>query len=642
MQNHVAELTFKSIVIAILLTFIMTAANTFLGLKVGTTISASIPAAIMSMGILRFFKNHNVYEINMAQTAAATGEALASGMIFSLPALLLIHYWNVFNFWESSSIALIGGILGVLFATPLRRVLLNDKSLKFPEGTAIGNILKITQDKTLSLQHLLIGSILGAVIAFLEGGLKILSSGIHYWTKLSQTVVGTGLGFSPALIGAGFIVGPGVAISVLIGVIIGWMVLVPALAPMNAHALSELSAQALATDVWRTQVRFAGLGVLLVAGIWTLITLLKPILQGVAASYHSIQFAREHGYDKLPRHEQDIPIHWALGVVILMILPILFTLLYATDVTTWMTAHLGQLGIATFTTAYILFAGFIFASICGYLVGMVGASASPISAMGLAAILIYSMVIFAVLKFSGFDIDGNTLSLSALAIVVVGFITCIGAITNDTMQDLKAGQMINATPWKQQLVMFIGVAVAAYSTPWVMDLLYSAYGIGDRLPRPDMDINQSLAAPQAQLMAAIAQGVFMQNLSWIYIEIGAAIAVLGIIVDKMIRRYGLSLPTLGLGLGVYLPIETSTALVLGGIIAWAVSKRVPDNEHDGIMLASGLVTGAALMGVALAIPFVIFQNTDALRVMPVSLMWLSQALGLLTTAGLCYFLYRKS
>lgn len=641
MKKTIAELTFKSIFLGIIMTLLLASANAYLGLKVGMTVSASIPAAVIAMGILRLFKSHNVFEINMIQTSAATGQTLASGMIFSIPALLMIHYWDVFNYWQTSSIALLGGFLGVLFAVPLRRVLLEDKNLAFPEGTAIGNILKISQDTTLSLKHLLVGGGLGAGISLLEGGLKVFSSGIQYWTKVSNTIMGAGLGFSPALIGAGFIVGPRVAMSMLSGVIICWVILVPILYGITPHIMMEIPPETLAISVWKTQARFVGLGVLLVAGIWTLITLLKPITKGMATSMSSLAFIREHGYKNLPRQEQDFPIHWVFMTIIALILPIILTLLFSANITSWLPSHMGQLGIIVFTCAYIIFAGFIFACICGYLVGMVGSSASPISAIGLAGILIYSLALFIALKFFDFNIDGNTLALSALALIVVSFITCIGAITNDTMQDLKAGQMINATPWKQQFVMLIGVVVTAYSIPWVMDLLYNAYGLGDLMPRDGMDISQALAAPQAQLMAAISQGVFMQNMSWQYIQIGAGIAVAGIIIDRIIRRYGLSLPTLGIGMGIYLPLESSSALILGGIVAWAASRHKTTDEHRGIMFASGLVAGAALMGVALAIPFVIFQDTNALSIMPENLGWLAEALGLGTTLALCYYLIKK-
>lgn len=641
MANHVPELTLKSLVLSVVLSLFMVAASTYLGLKVGISISASIPAAVIAMGILRCFKTHNVFEINMVQTASATGQTLAAGVIFTLPALLLIHYWDVFNYWQSFFIAVVGGFLGVLFAVPLRRVLLNDPNLSFPEGTAIGNVLKIAQDGTVSLKQLIIGGVLGSSIAFIEGGLRIFSSGLQHWTKFSNTVMGFGLGYSPALIGAGYIVGPRVAMSMLSGVILGWLILLPILAPMNPKLYADLSAQNFVYDVWKTQIRFVGLGVLLIAGLWTLITLVKPIISGMATSLHSLAFVKEHGYAQLPKHEQDFPIHWVFAGVIALALPIILILLFSTELTSWMPHGLGAMSTVIFTTIYILFAGFIFACICGYLVGMVGSSASPVSAMGLAAILVYSFTLFIALKFFDFNIDAHTLSLSAMALVVVAFITCISAITNDTMQDLKAGQIINATPWKQQLVMLIGVLVAALTLPLILDLLYNAYGIGDRLPRPEMDLDQTLAAPQAQLMAAIANGVFTQNVSWHYIHLGAGIAVAGIIIDRLIRRYGLSLPTLGIGMGIYLPIESSTALVLGGLVAWFAARRPGYDENSSIMVASGLVAGAALVGVLLAIPFVIFQDTEALRLMPVSLDWLAQILGLATTVGVSYILVKN-
>lgn len=649
-SENVKELTFKSIILSVLVTLVLCAANAYLGLKVGITVSASIPAAIIALGVLRCFRNHNVYEINMVQTAASTGETLAAGMIFTLPAMLLIHYWQAFNYLESFFIAVTGGFLGILFAVPLRRVLLKDPLLHFPEGTAIGNVLKITQDKNHSLEHLVVGGMSGAVIAFLQGGLKILGEGWQYWTKTKTAIVGVGLGFSPALIGAGFIIGPRVAFSILSGVVVGWLFLIPIFSSTLGLVDLPVPAYKLSLDVWKNQVRYVGLGVLLVAGIWTLISMIKPIYDGIIASLRSIAYVRQHGYEQLPKEEQDIPIHWVFIGVLALAIPLIFILMAGAKLSDWPLSQIQIWGLVVITTVYILFAGFVFASICGYLVGLVGSSSSPVSAMGLAAILFFCLGLFVLALLYAMDIKANTLSLSALAIIVVAIITCICSIANDTMQDLKAGHMIGATPWKQQCVMFIGVLTAAAVLPWVMEVLYNAYGIGDMLPRADMNPSESLAAPQAQLMAAIAKGVFEQSIPWFYIQVGVFIAGVSIIINQYLKQFGFALPTLGIGMGIYLPIESSTSIIIGGAIALLAQRalhgkdsvRRATGERQGIMVASGLVAGAALVGILLAIPFMIFESTDALRIMPKDWALIAKGLSLLVTIGLGVYLYRVS
>src|SRR3990167_1889782 len=371
-EESLPEITVKGFILAIILTIILCSSNAYLGLKMGTTISASIPAAIIAMGVLRLFKHSNVLENNIVQTAASVGEALVSGVAYVMPALLIIHFWDYFNFWGTLVISLLGGILGMLFSIPVRRVMLNNPTLRFPEGTAIGEVLKASADSDAELKPLVLGGIAGGMIGLFQTGFGIISDSLNCWFTKGKIVFGFSLGFSPALLAAGYIIGINVAISILVGVILGWVCGVPILSliygisdPSNAIASADL--------LWKLHSRYIGVGTMLIGGVWTILTLLKPIYQGILASFESLSIARQHkGSNPIPRTERDMPIN-LVGVLVALVGIFLFlTLYYIIDAK--------QLGISTSThlamcavaVVFVLISGLLFSSIAGYFAGLVG------------------------------------------------------------------------------------------------------------------------------------------------------------------------------------------------------------------------------------------------------------------------------
>jgi putative OPT family oligopeptide transporter len=649
------EITLRAVLLAILLAVVLAAANAYLGLKVGLTISASIPAAILSMGILRFFKNSSILENNIVQTGASAGEALVGGTAFILPALIILHYWQHFDYWQTVIIALTGGILGVLFSIPLRRVLLADKTLRFPEGTAIGQILKLSGDAKGNLKELLQGSALGAFISLFQGGFQIIADNTPVWFKANKFIYGFTFGFEPALLAAGYIVGVGVAISTLLGVVIGWVIGIPIfsyLHPLAAHT----NANSLAVSLWQSDIRPIGVGTMLVGGLWTMVLLIKPIIKGVHSSFVSLKKVKESGYSSLPKHERDIPIHYTLAFLAILLIPlssILFNFIHHPALGLGLNLQLITLFIGVL---FILITSFFFSSLCGYFAGLIGSSNSPISGVSLSVLLLASLVLLGLFHWAP-AVTQNTkhlLEAEGLAIIIGTLVSSACAVTNDTIQDLKAGQIVGATPWKQQVTLILGVIVSALILAPVLELLFNAYGIGGvSPPGRHMDPSQMLSAPQATLMANLVAGAFNHNLPWGLISIGFVVAIVCIFVDKFLQPRGMRLPVLAVGLGIYLPLETSAALILGGLASYLVErglrKQHPHQTEEsadnparqrGLTLACGIVAGACLMGVVLAIPFTLAQSTNVLRLMPAHLTLVASLFGALSTIAVLSWIYR--
>jgi putative OPT family oligopeptide transporter len=652
-QEKMPEITLKALCIGTILTIVLAAANAYLGLKVGQTISASIPAAIISMSVLRFFRHSNVLENTMVQTMASVGEALISGITFIIPALVILHAWDKFYYWQTVAIALLGGILGVLFTIPLRRALLTDRSLHYPEGTAISNVFKASTSKDKNdIRQLTIGGTIGGVISLFQTGFQILSDHLYFWVKTSTTVFGFGVGLSPALIAAGYIVGINASLSILAGIIIGWVIGIPCLTWFFGMPHFD-SATDIAMTIWRTHVRNIGVGTMLVGGIWTLVTLCKPIASSLCASFHSLRNRKSKQIAEI-RTERDIPINYVLWAILLLLIPsFLFVIGSIIPANAGISTHL-RLILGILSVLYLLIGGFIFCSIAAYFAGLIGSSNTPISGLMVSSVLILCLLLLMIFSahggISGKDLIGVLLSIGCTIILGGGV-----AIANDTMQDLKVGQVVGATPWKQQVMLILGVVVTAFVMPPILNLLYNAYGIGGVFPHPGMDKAQMLAAPQAGLMATIAQGVFAQNLEWLTIGIGAVIAIFCIIIDEIMKRYGARLPVLAIGIGIYLPLEASVPVVVGGLLAYFVQlklnkryrtrqlqneAKIATHRHRGLLLACGIVAGASVMGVILAIPFTLTQSSNALKIMPEQLRSLTGILGLLVTFFLCAWIYK--
>jgi len=618
MSGTQPQLTFKAIVLGIVLAMLLAGANAYLGLFAGMTVSASIPAAVISMGLLKLFKESNILENNIAQTAASAGESLAAGVIFTLPALILLGYWDVFDYWWVSLIAGIGGLLGVLFTVPLRRALIVEDPLPYPEGTATAEVLKVGEQPSTGLKVLALGGVVGMLIKFCEAGLKLWpSAAAGGWWLGKSTPLYLGTNLSPALVGVGYIVGLNVAALILIGGAMSWYVAIPVYSswfaasdPAIAPLLTEgADAVSVSFAIWTGKIRYLGVGAMLVGGLWALVSVRQSIVSGVRSAMRSGS-----------NDQADTPMPLVLGGCAVLMIPLL--LLYQTIV--------GSFGIAIAMTAVMAVAGFLFSAVAAYMAGIVGSSHNPISGITIATILLASLLL---LWLNGGDSGGGATG----AIVIGAVVCCAAAIAGDNMQDLKAGHLLGATPWRQQLMQCLGVVSSVLVMAPVLNLLLNAYGIGARTPeQPD-----ALLAPQAVLMASVADGVFTGNLPWGMVACGALIGVAIIIVDEVLKARGSAVraPVLAVAIGIYLPLELAVPIALGGLIAWLLKRRGPTG-NSGLLLAAGLITGEALLGILLAIP-IVYSGKTSLFAVPEALRPGALA-GLAVLAGVVALLYRTA
>lgn len=586
------ETTFKAFILGAVLSMVLASANAYLGLFAGLTVSASIPAAVLSMAILKLFKKHNILENNIVQTSASAGESLAAGVIFTFPALVLMGYWESFNYWETVLIALCGGILGVLFTIPLRSALIVKQKLKFPEGVATAEVLKTGESGKGAVKFLVIGGIVGALVKMGEAGLKIWKSVAETATLTSQNIYGyIGMNLSPALIAVGYIVGVRVAILVFAGGVISWWIGIPLYIYFQGPPVDSVSD--LGGIVWSKQIRYLGVGAMVVGGIWALISLRDSI--GFAVKGGIMAIRSKESANKPIRTEEDTPMKYVIMAIGIMIVPVF--IIYFREIQ--------NIEISVFMSLLMVIAGFLFSAVAGYMAGLVGSSNNPISGVTIATILSSALILLALLG-SGAEKG------PAAAILIGAVVCCAAAIAGDNMQDLKAGNILGATPKKQQIMQMVGVISAALVLPLVLDLLNTAYGFGPKTPEnPD-----SLAAPQATLMESVARGVFSGNLPWNMIFIGMILGVLIIALDLWQKKRGsdFRIPVLAVAVGLYLPFELDSAIMLGGIVAWMVEKYKNNGEKGGLLFASGLITGEALIGIFLAIPVAVYGRTDVLAI----------------------------
>ncbi len=646
-EQNLPEITLKVIILSVVLAIILAISNAYLALKIGMLTSASIPAAILSMGILRFFRQSNILENNLVQTAASAGEAVAGGIVFTIPALVIIHYWTHFSYWENFFIALSGGILGVLFSIPLRKVLMTEKHLNFPEGTAIAAVLQMGEGRAIGLKHLLLGAGAGAIIELLQTGFKVVANSLQLWFMSTRTIFGFGAGFSATMIGAGYLVGFEVGFSIFVGAVIGWVIAVPVLSSVYSIAHLPGSATDLVMNVFASKIRFIGIGAMLVAGVWTLITLFKPFYQSLKSSFkvfHTSQFSDL-------RTERDMPIILVLigSLILLIVTFFLFKTIFPLE-------EIGLIGNSAFKfllvcLLVVLVIGFIFSAITSYFSGLVGVTASPGSSVVIAGLLISGLVVHAFMGF-GVHTEAVLKAGAAIAIIIGGVLTGIACIANDNIQDLKVGYIVGATPWKQQLMLLLGAVVAAAIIPLIMQLLFSVYGIADVVPRVGMPLSQTLPAPPAAVMAAITNGVFQDDLPWNLILTGGIIMVVIIFINHFLKKYYQGISVLSVAIGIYLPLATTIPLFIGALFALLVKRKIQRSENiksvseshpknqKGLLLACGLVAGSALMDVLLAIPFAIAESPDILQINIPHWHLAAEILGLIMTIGLGVWFYR--
>ncbi len=617
-SENLPEITVKAVILGIFLSVILAGANAYLGLFAGMTVSASIPAAVISMALLGLFKKSNILENNLVQTAASAGESLAAGVIFTLPALIIMGHWTEFNYWETTIIAALGGVLGVLFTVPLRKVLIVEENLKFPEGVATAEVLKTGQDGS-GIKYIAYSAIAGALFKFGETGLRVWTGTVEAATRMGSGIAYFGSNLSPALVSVGYIVGLNIAILVFLGGAINWFFAIPIYAMNHPWPVGEdgnpMAAADWAWTIWSTKTRYLGVGAMVVGGIWALINLRSPIVKGVKKSLAAYKKGSPESKEVVPRTEQDAPMKWVGIALLLSLFPIFGVYYYV----------IGSIVPSILMAVIMLVAGFLFSAVAAYMAGLVGSSNNPISGVTIATILFTSLLLFAIL-------DPSKMIIGPAAAIFVGaVVACAAAIGGDNLQDLKAGHILGATPWKQQVMQMIGVISAALVIAPMLSLIQKAYGIGAKTAEnPD-----SLAAPQAGLMASVAEGVFAQNLPWGLIGIGMVIAIVVIVLDKIQEKKGSSfrLPVLAVAVGVYLPFELSVPILLGGLIAWAAQsyrnrKKVGASPEQaakidaatekantrGLLFASGLITGEALVGILMAIPIVLSGDKGILAI----------------------------
>jgi putative OPT family oligopeptide transporter len=624
------------ILLGCVLSVVLAGANAYLGMFAGMTVSASVPAAVISMGILRALRRGNILQNNAVQTAAASGEGLASGAIFTLPALVILGVWHrntaadgtltgdAFPYLETTLIAGFGGILGVLFTIPLRRALIIDQPLQFPEGVATAEVLKVGAEGGGGVGTLLLTGVIGAVVKLGATGLKLwaevvegakwLAGGAASATAKAGTPFYLGINASPALISVGYIVGFNVAAVIFAGAALDRWIAVPLFATLGdasailtekkdaaGHALSLaqvlVGANALdAAALYHKYVtRFLGVGGMMVGGLWSLFKLRKSLLGGITAGLEAYK-QRRAGGERAVRTEHDMPMNIILIAIGVSVAPLFFIF--------WHFTH--SPGISAVMAVVMVIAGFLFSAVASYMAGLVGSSNNPVSGITISTILVAALLLLAL----GLHSPAGPIA----ALLIGGVVCCAAAIGGDNLQDLKCGQLVGSTPWKQQTMQIIGVVVAALVMAPVLNVLHNAYTIG----------SEHLSAPQANLMGTVAFGVFEGGLPWLIIGVGAGIAALVIAIDAVLESRGAKarIPVMAFAVGVYLPFELNLPIFLGGIVAHLVQRKLdrsdatPERrsvvERMGLLAAAGFITGEALMGIGLAVPVAALHNENAI------------------------------
>ena len=661
-MNNLRELTLRGTILGAFITVIFTASNVYLGLKVGLTFSSAIPAAVISMAILRLFSGSTILENNMVQTQASAAGTLSS-IIFVLPGLLMIGYWQSFPFWLTLAICAAGGMLGVLFSIPLRHVMVVKSNLPYPEGVAAAEILKAGSktegnDANDGLKDILFGGVVASVVSLFTNGFRILSDSTAYWFTAGKSIFQLPMGFSLALLSAGYLIGIMSGIAVLIGTIIAWLFGIPILSLISDYDSSQPLSQ-IAMGFWAKDIRFIGAGTIAIAAIWTLLTLIKPVIEGLKISFKTMR--SDVSASDIAPMDQDLSPKTIFLIMAGMLMILLITF-YAFIADSGL-----SLGVAwSLVICAVLFAfimGFLVAAACGYMAGLVGSSASPISGIAIVAAIVISLILLGLGEINGMldSIEGTNFA-TALALFTTSAVLAVACISNDNLQDLKTGYLVQATPWKQQVALLIGCIVGAIVIAPILEILYNAYGFTGAVPRPDMDQSQVLAAPQATLMTTIAKGIFSHNLDWTMILIGLAVGAVIIIIDLVLAANNskFRLPALAVGLGIYLPPSITMPIFVGTVLSWIIKRNAyakartlklnPEEEYKKIdrkaaLIASGLIVGESLVGVILAVVIVISiasGGSDAPLAISADLGILPQYLGLLVFAAICILFIRRA
>ena len=585
--NSLKEFTVTSVGLGIIIGVIMTAANVYLGLYAGMTVSASIPAAVIAMGVYKgFLKQDSVHQSNIVQTMASAGESLAAGIIFTLPALVLIGAWKNFEFWPTTLIAMAGGLLGIIFMIPLRKALIqNEKELTYPEGVACASVLRSGDESSgkAGFKTIMAGLGIGAVFKFIGSGLKVFVGSFEVAKKVGGSTMFFGFDVSPALLAVGYIVNIHVAALVMIGGAIGFFIGIPMLG--TPEGMENLGALDLAWNLWSTQIRYVGVGAMIVGGLWSIVSVRAGILQGLKGLK---DFSGPN--TEVERTEKDMPFMGMM--VVLMVCFALMIGLY--------NSMIGNLGITFFTTILMILCSFVFVAVSSYIVGLVGSSNNPVSGLTISALLV-SAALFLVLGYKG---DSAILATLGVAAVVC----CAACTAGDCSQDLKTGFLIGSTPKYQQYAQIIGVVIPAFVIAPVLTLLHTAYGIGD-----------GLKAPQATLFASITKAMFGEgSLPVNMVVIGAVLGIITIFIDQtVLKNKSFRLHLMPMAVGIYLPVTLAVPILIGGLIRYFVEKKrahVDESKDQGVLLGSGFIAGEAIMGVGIAIVMYFAGDILALKI----------------------------
>jgi putative OPT family oligopeptide transporter len=642
------ELTVRSLILGALITVVFTAANVYFGLKAALTFASSIPAAVISMAVLRAFQGGTIQENNIVQTVASAAGALAS-VVFVLPGLIMVGWWTHFPFWLTFGLCALGGILGVTYSIPLRRALVTGSDLPYPEGVACAEVLKVgagghegdgadpahgAAASRAGLLSVVAGGIASAAYIVIVNT-QVFAGDVARYFRLGRSGTGFDLGLSLALYGVGHLIGLWVGVAMLAGILIAWGGAVPILLAAGAHTGPIADA---ALDVWAHKVRFIGAGQIGVAALWSLVKLAKPVLGGLASAMAASRARQASGNAALPIEERDLPIGWT-GLITLACLVCIAAMLAFLAISGGLGAATGALVAGGLV--YVVVVGLFVATVCGYMAGLIGSSNSPVSGVGILAVLIAALLMALVVRpLVGADLGP---ALVAFALFATTFVFSAAIIGNDNLQDLKTGQLVGATPWKQQVALIVGVLVGAAVIPPVLDLLNTAYGFAGV---PGVNPAHALAAPQASLISSLAKGVIQGQLDWSLIGIGVLVGIGVVAADEglgLLKRPRLA--PLAVGLGVYLPMSTTLTVVIG-TIGGAIFERRADLRPDGaalkqlgVLLASGLIVGEGLTGVILAGVVVGTGRSTPLALVGDSFLPIGEGLGLIAFVATIVGLY---
>lgn len=634
------ELTVRGILLGGVITLVFTAANVYLGLKVGLTFATAIPAAVISMAILRNFANHSIVENNIVQTVASAAGTL-SAIIFVLPGLIMIGWWTGFPYWITVAVCAVGGILGVMYSIPLRRALVTGSDLPYPEGVAAAEVLKVgdssggAAENRVGIRVIAFGALVSAAFGLLAN-LKVLANYVAAYFRVGSGGSMFGASLSLALIGVGHLVGMKVGIAMLVGLVISFGVMLP-IRTIGAFGTGEPIADVI-DSVFASEVRFIGAGAIAVGAVWTLLKILRPIVKGITEALASARDRRQGQLVDIT--QRDIPFPIVIATVVVMLIPIA-VLLWDFSRGTALQGSAAAIIVASLVFIFVI--GLVIAAVCGYMAGLIGSSNSPISGVGILTVLIAALVIKVVF---GQTDDSQSTALVAFTLFVAAVTFGVATISNDNLQDLKTGQLVGATPWKQQVALVIGVLFGSAIIPPVLDLMQRAFGF---LGAPGATDN-ALAAPQAALISSLAKGVFGGSLNWSLIGLGAAIGVAIVIADEILTRTTrFALPPLAVGMGMYLPMSLTLIIPLGSLLGYFYNRwadrtggNVERKKRLGVLLATGMIVGESLYGVIFAgfvagtgsdEPFAIFTGNDGT---------LAEVIGIVGFAAVLLWLYTRA